>query len=441
LFIFLSLIFYFLSKPKEYNLPNNILILLLLIEFLPHLTNFNFYIYPRYSEHIFISFLIYFLVFLGINLFEKIDLEKILSISSIFVVIPSLIDLSETNQRSSGTIGQANFFGIFLALTILVLIKNFNEYSKHVSKLLLSIYLLLIILLLIKSASVSSLISLFIGLLFIRQHFLKLKVRFAIPVIILIFTIFLFWGNIFWAKIFDVYNQIYRPEQTIISDSFLIRKILWNQTLNIISNNSDNLFFGFGPNSFEFMFEKNRNYILQGLSEENLLFDKPHNYFLEILFSHGVFYLLIFGFMIFKTFNKNNHNLYLIIPILFFIFFNWLDLTLKIFLYLLIFSYLTNYKVKSNIFFNLSSLILITTIFIFFSKIFYQDTRFYFGDTNYVFSYSKEELIQGNIISPIVLTSSLNFMNNENDKRKILELLIKNFPNNQAVLFQLNILF
>jgi len=438
-FCLVAVTFFFLSKPKEYYIPLGLGVLLL-IEFLNGLLNFNLFLFPRYSEHILISATIFIYIFLGINLFKKIDLEKIIFFTSFLVTIPSLADMYLSLERTSGTFGQANFFGSYLSILILILIKNYPEYILKVNKYLLFLYSGVIVFLFAKTASISSLICLFIGMIFLKDSLKKINLK-IVGFIILVLMLSLFLvGQVFIFKIQDTYNQLFKPNQTIISDSFLIRTKIWSGSIEIFKNNPQILFLGIGPNNFSYWFEKNREYSMQGLSEENFLYDKPHNYFLEILLNYGFLYLILFLFMIYKGLQENKNYYYLIAPIIFFIFFNWLDIYFKIIFFLICFSNVYKIQIKNFKFFNYSTISILLTTFVVFSVLFYRDTSYFFGNKNYVFSYKYEEVINFKVKDPIILIYSIDSERTLNNT-KIKDFLLENFSNNQAILFNLDKLF
>jgi hypothetical protein len=436
---FIATVFYFLSKPKNYEIPLG-LAALLILEFLLNINNFNLYLFPRYSEHFLITATIFIFVFLGKNLFQKIDLERIIFYSSFIVVIPSLADLILSSERTSGTIGQANFFGVYLSLVILILIKNYELYTAKLNKYYLLGYSILLIVLFIKSASIASLICISLGLFFIRENLFKINHKLVfIFLTIFISCIFLF-GEVFVSKLKDTYNQLFNPTQTIISDSFLIRKEIWKKSFEVLENNPEIILFGAGPNNFSYFFEKNRGNALEGMSEENFLFDKPHNYFIEILINYGIIYFLIFIFLVVKGLEINKDYKYLIAPLLFFMFFNWLDIYFKVVFFLLCFSNLYKIKIDNFKYFELASISLTLTTLITFSILFYRDTSYFFGNKNYIYSYQYKDIVDFKVKDPIVLLFAIE-KGKDSENQSIREFLLSNFPGNQAILFILNKLF
>jgi len=435
-----SFIFYILSKPKKPNLPNSLLLLLILVEFISNYYNFNLSLFPRYSEHIYISVMIYINIFLGINLFEKLKLEKIILYTSPLVVISSSIDIIILGNRAQGTLGQSNFLGIYLTILLLIIVSSFQHLEK-INKYFRYFYVILIIILFIKTASLASIFGLILGLYFFKEKILNIRKKFLVISSLIIISILFFYGSILSFKFQDLYYQIFDQKNTKISDSFLIRKVIWNKTIEIILDNPYKILFGFGPNNFSQYFENQRGKSLKGYSEEILLFDKPHNYYVEILFSYGLIYLILFLSSVYISYQKNISNRYMLVPILFFIFFNWLDVYLKIILFNIVFLNLEKSSISSDLKIKFIMLISSIIVLIQFSILTYNDINYYFGDKKFYYSYIAEDIINLKIKDPIILVSFLkdNFSNlEEGDRKKIFDYLIKNFPENQAILFHLD---
>jgi putative inorganic carbon (HCO3(-)) transporter len=439
---FSSLILFYLTKPKEYKIPSVWFLVLLILDFITNIQDFNLYLFPRYSENFLISILIFFVIFLGINLFENLNINKFLFFSSFIVIFPSAADSLLSNLRTSGTLGQANFFGIYVTLIFLVVLKNFKEFSEATNVKFLYFYLAIILIVFVKSASLVSIFGLVLGLFFLKKELGSLSKNLYIFIGISFIVLLIFFGQIFVAKFQDIYNQIFDPERTIISDSFLIRKTLWIETLNIIQENPLKLMFGYGPNTFSSLFERNRGYKLATLSEENFLFDKPHNYYLELVVSYGLPYTLVFIFIIILAFKESKENRYLILPLVFFIFFNWLDIYFKMLFFIILVSSLKKYSVTIPTIkiFNFSAIASMLSVVIVFSILIYRDTSFFLGNNNYFYSYKIEDLEKIKTKDPVILIFYFQYLDKEKGKN-IYEYLIKNYPNNQAILFNLNELF
>lgn len=437
-FLLISFIFLIIGKKESLKFPNVYITIFFAFDILQGIFFDNNLLFPRYSEHFSISFLIYLTIFLGINIFEKLDLEKIIFYSSILVLITSFLDIFYTDQRVSGTFGQANFLGIFLVISLLVTVKNLkiplNKYYL--------IYLVFSIFLIIKTASIASVLSLIIGLLFLRKELLKFEKKFILFSAIVFFLTALFFGNIFVSKTKDVYNQIFSPSQTIISDSFLIRKQIWSITINNITNYPSNLILGFGSNNFENFFEFFRKDNLSMYSEKNLIFDKPHNYYLEIIFNKGVLGFLLFALIVYKSYIKNKEFNFILVSLLIFLFFNWLDLYLKVIFFLILVLKLEPLIIVKNFekFLKMLFLIFLTLVTVYYGSLFYYDTKSYLGNQNYIFSIEKKDLVNLKYQNPTIYILSINNFTEE-ENRKIFDFLIKNFPDNKAILFHFDKLF
>jgi hypothetical protein len=102
---------------------------------------------------------------------------------------------------------------------------------------------------------------------------------------------------------------------------------------------------------------------------------------------------------------------------------------------------LPNYKIKSSIYINITVIVVSLISAITFSQLFYRDTSFYFNNTKYFYSYKKEDVENLRVKDPIVLIYFLQFRSQNEFKEEIFDFLMKNFYNNQAVLFNLNKLF
>ena len=61
------------------------------------------------------------------------------------------------------------------------------------------------------------------------------------------------------------------------------------------------LFVGTGPETFPYAFQPFRTKILNYSSEWDFVFNKPHNYYLEILATMGILGLVSYGILMFKV--------------------------------------------------------------------------------------------------------------------------------------------
>lgn len=345
--ISISFLFLVLSK-KEINLPSKEILLLFFTFFILSLFSPDQNVsilstFQRYSEGFIVDFIILISCVLILSLFKNININLILFIGSIPVVLVGLYESLTQSERIISTFGQPNFLSIYLVICIISIFKHFRNQNVVVPFAISAPYLFLIV----SSASVTS----FIIFLFIFFIFLKIQ-KSTIPNLLLlffflalIFVIFL-KGNILWMKLNDVLRQTnISQEHTFISDSLDVRLILWGKTVQLISNPSY-ILQGHGTNTFVYFFEKDRPVELNETSEKHLIFDKPHNYYLEILFSYGLLGFVVFLYLVYVSLNNQSDYKIEIIIILLFLIFHWLDLTLKVFFFLFITLNLKNTKIK-----------------------------------------------------------------------------------------------
>jgi putative inorganic carbon (hco3(-)) transporter len=83
-----------------------------------------------------------------------------------------------------------------------------------------------------------------------------------------------------------------------LSDPGFIRAGLWSATLKLITSSPKVFFIGTGPETFPYAFQKFRPPILNYSSEWNFVFNKPHNYFLELWSEQGLIGLVSLIYLI-----------------------------------------------------------------------------------------------------------------------------------------------
>ncbi|EKE00224.1 MAG: hypothetical protein ACD_22C00072G0007 [uncultured bacterium] len=79
-----------------------------------------------------------------------------------------------------------------------------------------------------------------------------------------------------------------------LSDPGFIRTGLWKGTMSLIVSSPKVFIFGTGPETFPYVFQPFRPSELNYSSEWDFIFNKPHNYFLEIFSQNGVLGLIIY---------------------------------------------------------------------------------------------------------------------------------------------------
>ncbi len=87
-------------------------------------------------------------------------------------------------------------------------------------------------------------------------------------------------------------ENIVASTQRNLSDTGFIRTELWPATLKLVFSSPKNVLIGTGPETYPYVFQKFRPKSLNYSSEWNFVFNKPHNYYLEVLSEQG---LLGFG--------------------------------------------------------------------------------------------------------------------------------------------------
>jgi putative inorganic carbon (hco3(-)) transporter len=92
--------------------------------------------------------------------------------------------------------------------------------------------------------------------------------------------------------------------QRNLSDPGYIRGGMWSGTLNLIFSSWRIALLGTGPETFPYAFQFFRPLALNYSSEWNFVFNKPHNYFLEVASEQGLFGLAIYLYLCFVLFKK-----------------------------------------------------------------------------------------------------------------------------------------
>lgn len=231
----------------------------------------------------FCAFLIYiFLLFLSILQFLGLDL--------LFFQ-----DFTNHGNRISASFANPNFFAAFIVLLIFPVLAFLNKKR--------SFYIVLIILLsffvLILTGSKGGIIGFVVGSLvyaFMNMKFLKDRK-------------YLYFLGIIFALIFFVIlaapkiNLLYRfdfNQENLVSTNTRLQ--IWKDSLLMLE---DRPVVGFGLETFPVVFHKYAN--LEKLNRDHLfgIIDKPHNTFIEILYSTGFVGLFVYIFIVLTVLNKS----------------------------------------------------------------------------------------------------------------------------------------
>jgi O-antigen ligase len=327
-----------------------------------------------------------------LNYFSKFNLHLVLLAVG---VILGVVSITETNSRIISTIGQPNFLAILFSLSIIVVLKKFVEEDYKIKeKTFLIIMLFFLLTCLLRTGSISGIISLLFAcfyLLFeyrteilIKYKKLSKKSKFIIISTIslaLIISIAIYEKSnlIIFEKTKDIKSQLYGQNSLIISDSFNIRAYLFESSNQIWSSNLKNILLGVGPENFVLFFEKYRSNKLDLTSEWDFFFDKPHNFFLQILIEGGLLSLLSLIYLIYKYFKgaDNEYKVYVFASLIYF-FFNWNFIYHSLIFFLMILNREKIFSIEKNISLNFS--IGILSIFLMFSAVLFQ-----YSNTKYLF--------------------------------------------------------
>jgi len=98
-------------------------------------------------------------------------------------------------------------------------------------------------------------------------------------------------------------------EEYKISDPGFIRIGLWKGAYNLWASSIKNIILGTGPETFPYEFQDYRILSLNYSSEWNYVFNKPHNYYLQLLSEMGLIGIISYVFLIISVFRRIPHRL------------------------------------------------------------------------------------------------------------------------------------
>ncbi len=272
------------------------------------------------------------LILLGIyvvldNEFKRRDIIKLVSVGSVAVLpigiyailqhfgVSAQIWKGDPTIRAFSTLGQPNWLAAYLAMYLPFILGNIINVSKN-EDLLIDNKLFNIVLFLIGFSalwftySLSGLLGGIVGLVYFTVlNFKKILSNFKYIAFIGIVSLLIAISSpgIFDEKVKDILvdfkkvtsgiTKVYAAEEPLensISDPGYIRNYLWTGTLSLVNSSVKNLVIGTGPETFPYEFQKFRPKELNDSSEWNLVFNKPHNYYLEVLANIGVLGLITY---------------------------------------------------------------------------------------------------------------------------------------------------
>ena len=273
--------------------------------------------YSRFNDGL-ISLLIFLgLYFVAINKLKKEDFVVLLKIS-VFTVIP--VSLLAAFQHFEGTarafsmLGQPNWLAQYILILLpICLYFALNELFWFWG----SIFILGfsgVWFAYSTSGLLGVVLSLFaLLLIYYKESFFKKNIRNLILLFAICFSIAFSNLGIFRSKFMDIFidlkkvyalDTISNPANNQVSDPGFIRLGLWKGTLKLITSSVKVFFIGTGPETFPYAFQPFRSLDLNYSSEWDYVFNKPHNYILEIWSESGIFTLISYLALLFFAFKK-----------------------------------------------------------------------------------------------------------------------------------------
>jgi putative inorganic carbon (HCO3(-)) transporter len=310
-FIVLAFILDSLFNRKKLILPSFPVLLFVLALILSTLFSTHRYTslwgyYTRFNEGL-VSVSIFFGLYLcGMNTLKKEDLESLLRLvlwGSLLVSCFGIWQYAQGISRVYSTIGQSNWLAQYYVL-VLPFVISLYLMSKRVLNIWFVVYLLGFACLWF-TYSVSGLLGFGVGFVFVLIHHLKNSNKFVLYRLGIILGISIviaaFFPGIMTQKVHDglfgiktllslSVENVYALETSYkVSDPSYIRLALWHSSAGIIVSSPKNLLIGTGPETFPYVYQKYRSSLLNHSSEWNFVFNKPHNYYLEVFIESGLF--------------------------------------------------------------------------------------------------------------------------------------------------------
>ena len=322
-----SFLIYRVFRPKPLKFPS-IFVLLVLFStvlstiFSEHLYTSVWGYYTRFNGGL-VSVLVFFgIYFSAVNLFSKEDLCKLLKFSLLPIIPISIYGISQHYGfqflwgespvgRAFSTFGQPNWLAQYIGMLLLVCL--FLVVSEGRSIFWSAVYLLGFGCLWF-TYSVSGLVGcvtgfcVFMVLFFRSKKFDKGTLRVVLLLVFVSVLIAVFNLGLFKDRLHDVFydmrklfsrTETYALEETTtpqdykISDPGFIRFGLWKGTWQLITSSPKVFFLGTGPETYPYAFQPFRPRQLNYSSEWDFVFNKPHNYYLQIWSEFGLFGLAV----------------------------------------------------------------------------------------------------------------------------------------------------
>jgi len=279
--------------------------------------------YSRFNDSLFSYFIYFSLYFICINKISKEEYEKLLKLILLTIIPVSLYGIAQSFSgvtRVYSTLGQPNWLAQYLGMLLPVAAYYFFTQKGREFKLWALVYVFGFYCLWV-TFSVSGLLGFLSGMLYLfiknfkkifETKTSKVKVLFIVSVTILVF---LLNGGLYKDKFHDFYIDVKKQFVVVkkvyasvdlnkLSDPGFIRLELWKSTFDLITSSPKIFLVGTGPETFPYVFQAFRNGKLNYSSEWDFVFNKPHNYYLEIWSESGIFTLMTFIALIYLSIKK-----------------------------------------------------------------------------------------------------------------------------------------
>ncbi|MBN1162870.1 O-antigen ligase family protein [Patescibacteria group bacterium] len=315
-----------LFSGREIKRPNYIVLLILLTAGISTLFSSHSYTslwgyYTRFNSGL-VSLITYVgLYFVAINVFEPKDyrlLFRFVAFSTLMVSVYGIAQNFIGVVRVYSTIGQPNWLAQYLVMVLPILVYEYLGGKKRMN-LWLFTYLMSYLCLWF-TYSLSGLIgfavsSLVLVVLFYKDLDKEKINRLAMLGVITVAVSLLFPG-IFKDKLIDINQDVSKLRFSFVphvyalgdgnkvSDPGYIRFGLWRGSLDVIRSSFKVFSIGSGLGTFPYVFQDYRPLSLNYSSEWDFVFNKPHNYYLELWIETGIVGLLAYLIFLFGLFKR-----------------------------------------------------------------------------------------------------------------------------------------
>ncbi len=230
----------------------------------------------------------------------------------------------DSQARVFSTLGQPNWLAAYLLLTFFpALFKLLQENKAKYQNIFFSVIVVLNYASLWFTYSLSGLLGFSAGLaiflLLINKSLAKNNQKTLLWILTVCLLISVLRPGVIKPKIrdaiLDIKNKISNNfsvfakevdenKKNAFGDTTAIRLIVWQGTKNLILSSPKNFLIGSGPETFPYAFPPFRPTELNQTSEWDFIFNKPHNYYLELAANLGILGLLSYVYIIKCLFTK-----------------------------------------------------------------------------------------------------------------------------------------